>query len=182
MSKLNIIPAGHNKAVYYMLPLIGLNKYSLGGGDNFVNAYITINGKIVVVILNKDLAEDYIKHQNYITDFDVDITEQIHGTAIVYTLPEQFIQDFGLFLAGKYSEFSEEAKNTIRSKSGLPYRVPIANSSQVNIHKLLMVLDKSPVLRQWMEKQIDAEIDPLTELLEKPDINEEVMDIDTIRV
>lgn len=180
MNELNIVPYGHNKSVYFILPLAGLNKFSFGEEDNFLNSYVSYNGKIVVVIKCKVTAGNYMEHTSYVTDFDVEIAEGINGTAIVYNVPEQFEQDMAKFLDGKYSKMSLLAKNVIYEKSTLPYRLPIPASVNVNTHKLLLVLDKNQALKKWMEKVLSLTIFEEQELLEKPNYDLEFMDIDTI--
>lgn len=179
MSKLNIVPDGHNKSVYFIMPLLGINKFSLGDGDNFINSFVSYNGKIVVVI--RDPKDSwFIKHPNYLTDFNVTLEPEISATAIVYSLPLEFENDFSLFLEGKYSQFSIEAKNIIRQLSTLEYRTTPPGHKGYVTHKLLLVLDKSEVLRTWLENELKIKIEPGSELLEKPNMEEECMDIDTI--
>lgn len=179
MSKLNIVPEGHNKSVYFVLPWFKKNSKSYGEG-NFVNTYISYNGNLIVVIYNKSMAGEYWKDEHYKTDFDVEIIPGIFGTAIIYGIPPKLTMDFAKFLDGRYSGYSPEAKALVNKYSGLPYGIPIPGSSQVSTHKLLLVLDCSEVLRQWMEIQLDTIILPGTELLAKPDDTKEYMDIDTI--
>ena len=180
MSKLQMVPDGHNISVYFLLPLLGLNKFSLGGGDNFINSFLSYNGKIIIVVQNKDNIEhDYWDHPNYLTDFNIEVPNAM-TTGIVYSIPEEFISDHAKFVAGEYSKFSEQAKKKIREVSGLPYKTPIPGSVKFNTHKLLLVLDKSSVLKSWLEKRLEIIIPEHDELLERPDIDQEYMDIDTI--
>lgn len=179
MSNFNIVPAGHNKSVYFILPLTGLSKSSYGE-DNFLNSYVSYNAKIVAVVKDKEAAGNYMDHEFYVTDFDVQITDEITGTAIVYNIPKQFEGDLSKFLDGKYSEMSLEAKQTIYANSGLPYRFVVPGQKSVNTHKLLLVLEKSPVLKRWIEATLLIEIPHDQELLDKPSYEAEYMDIDTI--
>lgn len=172
-----IVPAGHNKAVYFLLPLLGLNKFSYGDGDNFLNAYVTYNGEVVAVVKDTEKAGAFTEHEGYLTDFDVDITEGVSGTAIVYKLPAEFHDDFAKFLDGKYSEMSQKAKDTIYKHSGLPYKNTTPGQNTVNTHKLLLVLDRHEVLRKWMETTLMMEIPAGQELLDKPSYDFEFMDI-----
>lgn len=178
MGKLNIVPEGHNKCVYFILPWFKKNFKSYGEG-NFSNAFVSYNGNLIVVIYNKSMAGEYWKDPNYKTDFDVEIIPGIFGTAIIYGVPPEFTTDFGKFLDGRYSKFSDQAKRLIREFSGLTYNVAIPNSDRVNTHKMLLVLEQNEVLRQWLESQLGIIILPGTELLEKPDDSKEYMDVDT---
>lgn len=182
---MKIVPEGLNKSAYFLLPLLGLSKYSYGNGSNFYNSYMSFNGKIVSIVIDKSEAGEYHKHPNYLTDFDLipdaEKPDNI-ATAIVYSIPEVFTEDLGHFSCGQYSKMSKTAKNLIRKHSGLPYRNPIPGSTKVSTHKLLMVLDKSEVLRKWIEAQCDIEISPEQELLEKPHYDWEYMDIDTVSI
>lgn len=178
--ELHIMPdSSHNKSVYYILPLIGLSKFSFGGGDNFVNSYVSYNGKVIAVIKEKELALEFIEHAFYCTDFHVPDTEY---TAIVFTIPKEFEEDLSLFLEGKYSKMSEASKSMILKYSGLPYRNTVPGSPAVVTHKLLMVLDKNNSLKTWMENLMEITIDADQELLEKPAYDKEFMDIDTILI
>lgn len=179
MSKnLNIVPEGLNKSTYFLLPLINLSRYSFGQGSNFSNTYLSYNGKLIVIIKDKEQAGEYYRHETYLTDFDVDLGEGMVGTAIVYSIPEVFLVDLSNFMDGKYSLMSSAAKELIRKNSGLPYKNPTTDG-RLGTHKLLMVLDKSPILKNWIENQCDIEIGD-QELLEKPHYDHEYIDIDTI--
>lgn len=176
---LDIMPdKSHNKSVYFILPLLGLSKFSFGDGDNFINSYVSYNGKIIAIIIDPTKAE-FIDHPNYCTDFTVPDTGY---TAIVFTIPTKFEEDLSIFLDGKYSKLSIDAKTMIRTHSGLPYRNTVPGTTNVNTHKLLLVLDKHPNLKLWLENTMEIKIEEDQELLEKPHYDKEFMDIDTVDV
>ncbi len=177
-SKLGIVPEGHNKSVYYLLPLMGFNKFSFGGEQNFINSYVSYNGRVVVLIKDKNLLNEYWNDPHYQTDFDVEYKKGEYGTMLVYEIHSSFHADLERFLNGKYSSFSEEAKNTIKKKSTLAYKHKV--SGQEVTHKMLLVLDKSAVLRGFIENNLGIALDDSAELLEKPSYELEYTDIDTI--
>lgn len=164
-----IVPKGHNLSVYYLLPLLCINKDTFQG---FINSYISYNGKIIVKV-HSTPAVEYWKHPQYVTDF----TEGTY-TYIVYELPKDYVYEFGKFLEGKYSEYRNEAKMEIYRHSGLKCNFKNPDGTVVT-HNMLLVLDKHPVLRQLLEDELGSNIEEESELLEKPDIDQEVMDIDT---
>jgi len=178
MGKLNIVPGTDNKSVYFLLPLLSLSKLSYGHGENFINSFVSYNGKLIVLIYNKEIAGAYFTDPYYNTDFEV---SWLNGTAtaIVYSI-DAFEDDFGKFLEGKYSEFSEESKDKIKKTCGLPYKVPSGNTKIT--HKLLMVLDKSLALRHFLEQELETTFSEDQELLEKPDFNLEYLDIDAVHI
>lgn len=177
----NFVISGElNKSTYFILPLIGLGKFGFGPEENFYNSYIGYNGEIAVAIKDKSITTIFMQNAYYLTDFDVQMNDEMQGTVILFKLPDEFIPDLKRFMDGKYSEMSSTAKENIRKFSGLPYREAIAGSSKVSTHKLLLVLDKSPELRAWIENRCDVVIPEHQELLEKPDYNLEYLDINTV--
>jgi hypothetical protein len=182
MSKLNIVPADHNTSVYFVLPLLSLNKFSFGE-NNFCNSFLSFNGKIMPVVFEKEKAGRYWEHPYYRTDFDIELDENIKGTVIVYDPPSQFSDDISKFLDGQYSRFSLEAKEMIYKHSGLPYRVANpAEPGRVTTHKLLLVLERNEYLRKWLETELSIKVGADQELLERPHTKREFMDIDTILI
>lgn len=164
-----------------MLPLLGLSKFSFGGGENFNNSYVSYNGKIVAVVQDKMKAGNYFNLENYVTDFDVEIESGNIGTAIVFSLPKKFDDDFSKFLDGKYSQLSVEAKELIYKNSGLPYNF-IGPSGKATTHKLLLVLQKHAALKAWMESKLEITIPEQDELWEKPSYEKELIDIESTSV
>lgn len=174
MNSLKFLPeGGFNLCTYYVLPWIGLNRQSFGGGANFLNCHMSFNGKIVVSIRDASIAGEFWKREHYLTDFEADGI-----TYIVWNLPEVFEQDYVKFLEGKYSQFSDMAKELIRTFSELPYKFR-GSSGTPTTHKLLLVLTQSPTLRNWLENTLGTKIDEGSELMDRPNLEREMIDIDT---
>jgi len=154
---LRSVSSKENYANYLILPLIGLSRFSFGD-QNFVNAYVTVNGKIAVVVWNKDWGTEYWKHPNYLTDVDV-----ADGTCILYSSPVKFQDDISLFLDSKFSRMSDEAKQLIYQFSGLHRRFPQKGGGYFT-SRLIQVLERDPVLKMQLEENLEIEIGPDQEL------------------
>ena len=92
-----------NKAIYFILPMLQLNKSSFGA-DNFITCYLDKSGYIVVNT-KYEVTENILAHKNYITDY-----QGKDGTMIVFSIPEEFTNDVPLFVSGKYSQLSSKLK------------------------------------------------------------------------
>jgi hypothetical protein len=152
-----------NLANFYILPLLGLNKFSFGE-SNFINSFVTTNEEVVVEVEDFDkVPQEFIKNVNYMTDLELD-----GRNFIFYQLPDEIRDTILKFVAGKYSTFSDKAKTLIRKHSGLPYNVKLKGADELYTAELLMVLDKSPVLKARLEKTLDVKIPNDAELRDKP--------------
>ena len=163
-----------NIANYYMLSLLRLDKTSFGK-NNFVNTYVTKDKEIVVEVLTEDLIPEIIfKHEDYQTDF-VDSTEEENRVIILFSVPKKFEKEYELFMAGKYSQFSDEAKKLIIQysvNSGLKYRVPEDPKDKSNrrfiTDRRLRALTKDEVLRKNIEESIGMPLPADAELFDIP--------------
>jgi hypothetical protein len=155
-----------NLCNYYILPLIGLNKLSFGKEDNFVNSYLTTDLCNIVVKLKEPLGS-YEKHKAYKTDYN----SEDGLITVIFTLPQNFRATAAKFKEGAYSQFSYEAKQLIKTKSGLNYKVPDGKGS-VTSSKKLLALDKDKDLRTIMEKELAVKISPDAELYSIPEPHE----------
>jgi hypothetical protein len=106
---------------------------------------------------------DYELHGHYRTDYRAD-----SGViTVVFSLPPQFRATAAKFKEGKYSQFSSEAKQLIKAKSGLNYKVP-DGSGKLTSSKILLALDKDPDLRADWEKKLAVKLHPDAELMDIP--------------
>lgn len=77
--------------------------------------------------------------------------EREDGELLLYWIPDEWAEDFGLFLQGRYSKFSQRAKRKIIQNSGLGYEVPDTKGNK-RTDAILMALDRHPVLAEkWLE-------------------------------
>lgn len=151
---------------YFMLPLIGYNKFSFGEG-NFINSYVTTEREVVVILRNRP-ALAYHLSPTFKADFDIE-----GKFAIAFTIPEEYEEDFTKFLDGKYSQMSPEAKEIIKYSSGLRYNIPDpARPGNVICDDKLLALDRHPQLRANLERSLNCVIPDDVELLSKPSVNE----------
>lgn len=149
----------HNLTTWYLLPLIHLNKISFGQG-NFIESYVNSKGSMLTVeVISVSMChDDCFKHRNYWGHREV--SEQF--SMIYYYLPKKWKNDFDLFVLGRFSALSGEAKRRIREYSGLMYEQ--WNGRTYSTDALLHALDKSPILREAWEQELDLQ--PLPEDLE----------------
>lgn len=141
----------HNLCTWYLLPLTGLNALSFGGG-NFIDCYVVIteSSMKVVGVSVRDLriCKDLVNHPCFYGVSSFESGEQL----IMFSLQEKWTEDYGQFIKGRYSKLSEDAKEQIRSYSGLRYKVVSSADEQSVTDAVLMALEKNEVLRNhWIE-------------------------------
>lgn len=139
---------------WYILPLLGLSVEQFGY-DNYLDAYqVKIQDtsmcytthRIAVQILTSLACSEILKSPFFTYSVKEQDTE-----LMFFNIPDWWVEDFELFLAGAYSKMSEEAKQRIREFSGLKYEVPDECGNRLT-DAILMALDNHPVLRKkWME-------------------------------
>lgn len=154
-----------NLCNFYILPLLGLNKTSFGGSMNFVNSYLSTDSLYVVVELLQPTKETFESHTNYVLDF-----EDKGRHLLVFGIPEEYLPSVEMFKAGKYSQFQTQAKELIKKKSGLNYKVPIGGG-KVRSARELLALDKDQDLRRLLEEELKVKIDAEAELMDIPNDN-----------
>lgn len=96
-------------------------------------------------------------------------TEDSHQF-MVFRIPALFEPDIELFRAGKYSQFSDMVKFTIRAYSGLKYNWKDDKGNLIT-DAILMALEKHPALKQKWEEELGLPAHILTddcELLNPP--------------
>lgn len=154
------IKRSDNLCNFYILPLLGLNKLSFGSG-NFINSYVSKDDKYIVVEV-KEPKTSFQDHDGYVTDF---IAEG--KVTIIFSIPEGSEDTLSKFKAGKYSEFTEQVKQVIRTKSGLKWKVPSGNKKTLTAREIL-ALDKDSDLREKMEDELGVKIPKNAELMSVP--------------
>lgn len=146
----------------YILPLLGLNKWSFGSPDRFVSSYISEDDTYIVVECTRPYSTIITNHANHKLNFEKD-----GSYFAVFDVPQYYRDDIKRFREGKYSKFSESAKNLIRKKSGLSYKVPAINGGFKTALELL-ALDKHEELRKHWEQELQVKIDKDAELMSIP--------------
>lgn len=137
---------------WYVLPLIGLNKFNFQEG-NFINSYITVDGKYIVVeVADWNLCPGIPSHKQFCRKEVGDNCDRI-----VFEIPELWREDMGNFLKGLYSRMSEYAKQMIKEGSGLKYE-SLDDAGNRRTDAVLLALDKHPILRQQWTNELSIEL------------------------
>lgn len=154
-----IVKQTHNLCNYYILPLIKRSPSDFKEGK-FVESYIDLE-EVQVVVEVEEMQEVYKTFANY--SFSVD---KGFKSYIFYDIPEQFHTDVAMFISGKYSKFSDEAKIYVRKYSKLPYSTGYDGKIKKSVW--YHVLDKSDKLRESLEEQLGEPLPVGAELASKP--------------
>lgn len=146
----------------YVLPLLGLNRFSFGSPDRFINSYVNEDDTHIVVECSAPYSSIITNHANF--KFSMEI-----GTShiAVFGVPHYYKEDVKKFREGKYSQFSDSAKTLIRKKSGLTYKVPIPGGGYRSALELL-ALDKDKELKKYWEDTLKVKLDENAELASIP--------------
>lgn len=151
-----------NLCSIYVLPLLGLNQWSFGSVDKYVNSYVAEDDEHIVVECKHPYSVIITNNANYKLSFEKD-----GNYFAVFNVPTFYRDDVKRFREGKYSKFTESAKNTIRKKSGLTYRSPVVGG-KFNTASELLALDKDKVLKEYWEKELAVKISDEAELMSIP--------------
>lgn len=149
-----------------ILPMLG--KPWSWYGDTFKNAYIGDSNKPeydnhILLLFEYSINERFLnleqtmrESRHYITDYDPNPETVI----FVFSVPEDFQDDYTLFRQGKYSRLSPKLKSMILGDItfGVNYDI----------------LTRSAVRRKKMEEMLETTIDPSAELLDPPNPDVEV--------
>lgn len=146
----------------YVLPLLGINQFSFGSPSKYVNSYVSEDDEHIIVECLHPYSTIITNHANFKLSFEKDR----HYFA-VFEVPVFYKDDIKRFREGKYSKFSESAKNTIKKKSGLTWRAPQAAGGYKSAPELL-ALDKDKELKRHLERELVVKIDDDAELASIP--------------
>lgn len=135
----------------YVLPLLGLNRWSFGLPERFVNSYVNEDNTHIVVECTSPFTATITQHASFKFSFERD-----NKYFAVFESPIGYKEDIQRFREGKYSLFSENAKNLIRKKSGLSYKVPVPGKGGFKSALELLALDKDKELKKYWEKKLST--------------------------
>ncbi len=155
------IKRSDNLCNIYILPLLNLTRNSFGERSNFVNSYLSNDRKHLIVEVKK-LYSHIFDHSQYVTDMTSG-----DKTYVVFSIPSQYEDTVKKFVEGKYSQFDPNVKHIIKTRSGLKYKLPVANN-KVSTARELLALDKDPDLRNTLERELDVKISADAELMSIP--------------
>ena len=151
-----------NLCSIYVLPLLGLNRFSFGSPEKFINSYVNEDDSHIVVECTHPYSTIIVNHANFKFSMESD------GKYVaVFEVPVYYKDDVRLFREGKYSQFSDSAKMLIRKKSGLTYKVPIPGGGYRSALELL-ALDKDKGLKKYWEDTLVVKLDDNAELASIP--------------
>lgn len=149
-----------------VLPLLRFGKDSFGA-SNFVNSYLSEDGTRLIV---KVIEEFLLSRKLYLPGtYSRSLTDPEGNTYLVYRIPGKWRSDVSLFMKGRFSEMSQEAKEAIRSHSGLLYKQKTVESANLLTDYRLMALDRHTSLKQTWEQELNADLSN-QELLPVPGI------------
>lgn len=169
----------YNKTTVFLYPLLGIpmNFFkSSSGKTRYLNSYLYDldiadykTHHVFVLIDNYQDAEftEFEKKlrtlNNYVTDYDI-----LGGrySVKVFKIPDEFIGDYELFLKGKYSQFSQSAKDRV-----MIYELK-------NLDLLTHIFNKTEEARRTLEKALDVTLDKYAEVYGVYDENVEVLTFD----
>lgn len=172
-----------NLCSYFLLPLLGLSSESFGEG-NFINSYLSKDKKLLYVHFhNLDYVPAIAKEGRSLA---VTASGQQY---LIFAFSDMWQKDVELFSQGKYSKMTEEAKNTIRTYSGLYYKENVDGVPSTDF-RLIALTRNEVLIEEWKSHLYDPneycilDTDPTTELLEAPKestyFNEEVITYKTL--
>lgn len=133
-----------NLCTWYILPLLELNISSFVE-CNFSNSYMTKDGKFIVVEVNSiNYCPQLLSSRFYQKHIQKEKSD-----LIVFEIPNEWESDVQLYLTGRYSRLSNNAKKLIRLNSGLAFKVDTEWGKWTDA--ILLALEKHPALReQWI--------------------------------
>lgn len=157
-----------NLCTYFILPFCLVDKLRFGGKTNFLESYLSADGKYIYVeVIEEFFVEDNLPNH--------DLIKEANRTFLRFKIPSEWNSDVKLFMEGKYSKLSEKAKRRIREGSTLEYRnyrgtVPFTDFR-------LMAIENSATIRAMWEEIIFDEVD----IARKYEIGEELLSSPTER-
>lgn len=131
-----------------------------------MNSFLCEDMTHVIVQLKQPFGA-YATHAQYRTDYYTEDGRLL----VVFCLPQEFRATAVKFKEGKYSQFSNEAKDLIKKKSGLNYKVP-NSAGKVSSSRILLALDKDKDLKAQWERDLAVKLSADAELMDIPGDNE----------
>lgn len=156
-----------NLSTYFVLPLLKINKLTFTSELNFIDSYLTRDGLDIFVQVN--MTTFFMNKAAMNPQFETTWNDASDNKYIQFSIPEHWQYDVQLFMKGKYSRMSEEAKQMIRQYSGLIYRKQREADKVIITDIRLQALDRSIAVRELWETHYGVILDENDELLSMPD-------------
>ena len=174
--KLTIDNLEENKSVFFLLPLILIPRtyFNKARAVYALSEHYPELDKHVFVLFSKDEMEchEVSRFQMFNTYHDhLYIGEFV---MFIFTIPVDFQKDHKKFLKGKYSKFSEKAKNAI----GNHYAFRVKNENgKLEDSKIFKILNPLKEDRVKLATLLGVELEENCEILSVPDLDQEKFNI-----
>jgi len=172
----------HNKSKTYLLPLLSTEiEFSIPMVKYLINTFLFVNkvansSKYKLTLL---YSPDFIIHNKFDiynarfleSNLHLFTTRRVYNSVIdiraqyCFKIPDVFKKDYDLFVEGRYSEFSQKAKDVILNFSNKFY----PHSSQT-IQNICKILNKDVSLQESLEKKLGVSSGSIFELSSKVDL------------
>jgi len=145
------------KTTHFLLPTVFPNS-SLTGSEFFVNAFVDDNGfkhtldRVLFCLFKVDvrnpkwvsLSQKLKAKGEFLLDYFCGIQDGRHLIMMIFKIPDKHLNEYILFLEGKYSKFSEDYKKLF------PRKVYNENGATID-STIWSVLYKTPELKEKLE-------------------------------
>ena len=137
----------------YLLPLLGMNMVTFGL-NNYRDCLVTTDGEFILVkVGDLTYGEEPYHNRNYATSLTYNGEHYM-----VFFLSPKWRHTFEKFCQGKYSEFTERAKQTIIQNTDLMWQQETNRKGVITTDARLMAMYKNPELKALLEAQLDEEL------------------------
>jgi hypothetical protein len=159
----------------FVLPMVGINHKTLP--NNFINSYILDDYKVVIVYdKNTDYNDIFAHHLNRIMEnnkYFIEYQDLEDEFNVFFNIPEEFKDDFDLYLLGKYSEFSDNFKAILTGFFGIK---TIKEGHTVSVHNTIYPEDfKRKLIAEHLSyKNSIIDYTMIKEVLDRPDLSKEM--------
>jgi len=171
-----------NKSTTFVRSMLGYSP--LFFGYMYYNTYISVNPERMYIVFSKPskntidkdkdkyekqypyIFETLKKHSCFLEDISTDTF-----TIFIFSIPENYSNDFYLFLEGAYSKMS-----TLYKEELLALHSPIPNAYE----KVKGILYPAPHHKEYLAKKLGVDIDMIKEIFSKIEYSEEVFDVNNL--
>lgn len=155
------------KSSLFLLPMLGGTRRLFMFDKLFVNAFISAEQYTNCIALLYRFSGDtiFLKFENALKkfrNFKDTFDPSPYFVMFIFDVPESYADQYELYIEGKYSKFSPEFKSKIMEFHGF------------SIHgEMAQILFQDEKRRLRLQEELDAEIEPGSELLSIIDVQEE---------
>ena len=179
-----------NKSKTYLLPLFS-ELIDIKFVDDLENVYIKDDlekhDKCIYLLYNFNIKDpEFTKYESELTENDlfVDLIDINNKVLYILKFPEDYIEEYNLYIKGKYSKFGDDAKELILKFWNDKY----SSTTWINqfLIKTKQILYKEKVLKQQIELTLSTEQSPVrlsddAELSDICDIKDETFKLSVIK-